>query len=277
MPIDAITTINGNTGASQAARILKESTFSLQRSLLRASSGLRITSPEVDAAGLAQFSRLDAQIGRIDAAQSNVANAVSFSQTQDGVLQQAQSALSRLGELSILAQDPTKSSADLANIQQEFGQLQDFLGGLGGETFNGVALFSGSSQTVAADGDAGQVVVDNVDLAAAGSSGGIGDVLSVSVSTPANAASALDTIQTAIQNLSTERATVGASIERLNITGENNSVLAQNLTAASSRIKDANIATESTQIAGYKVLVQSGVATLKLINQASSSSLRLLA
>jgi flagellin len=278
MPIDSVTAINGNAAAQRTARILADASLALQKSMLRASSGLRITSPEVDAAGLAQFAKLDAQISRLDAGQSNVANAVSFSETQDGALRQAQGALNRMGELSIAAQDPTKNTEDLANIQQEFGQLQSFVGGLSSETFNGVNLFSNSGQAVTSDGEGGQVAMAAVDLAAAGNAGGLSSVASgISVSTPTNAAAALTAIQTSIQNVANARATVGADIQRLNITSETNSIRTETLSAASSRIKDSDIAVESTRLGSYKLLVQSGVASLKLINQAPKSTLQLLA
>ena len=87
----------------------------LAKSLARLSSGSRIVSPEDDAAGLAQSIKFDAQINRNTAANSNVNNAVSFSQTQDGFLQKVQKALDRMSELTVLAQDATKTVSDLSN------------------------------------------------------------------------------------------------------------------------------------------------------------------
>src|SRR5215831_3356062 len=97
--------INTNISAMSSARLLSQSTTLLNKSLARLSSGSKIISPEDDAAGLAVSMRFDAQINRINAANNNVGNAVSFSQTQDGFLQKVNTALNRMSELAISAQD----------------------------------------------------------------------------------------------------------------------------------------------------------------------------
>src|SRR3974390_3397028 len=102
--------INPNISAQISARNLSESSAMLAKSLARLSSGSKITSPEDDAAGLAVSLRLDAQIKRTAAANGNVGNAISFTQTQDGFLKKIGDALDRMSELSILSQDVTKSA-----------------------------------------------------------------------------------------------------------------------------------------------------------------------
>ena len=103
--------INTNVSAQSSSRLLSESSSMLQKSLARLSSGSKIVSPEDDAAGLAVSLRFDAQINRTTAANSNVGNAISFSQTQDGFLQKIGKALDRMSELSVLAQDVTKTDS----------------------------------------------------------------------------------------------------------------------------------------------------------------------
>lgn len=278
MPIEAINSINTNLAASSTARILVESGLGLQKSLLRAASGLRLNSPEVDPAALAQFMQFDAQISRLGAVDVNVNNAVSFSQTQDGFLQGAEAALNRMGELSIAAQDPTKNPQDLAAIQQEFSQLQDFVGDVAGKDFNGVPLFSETDVSVTSDSQGGTTTLNAIDVAASGANGGLGGVMSgVSVSTPSAAATASAAINDAMQNLASMRATVGANLQNLNVTGEGNSILKENLAAASSRIADSDMATESTQLARFKLLVQSATNNLGRANALPNSTLKLLA
>ena len=133
--------INTNVAAMAATRSLAASTNSLSSSLARLSSGSKIVSPEDDAAGLAQSIRFDAQINRNRAVQSNLANAIAFSQTQDGFLVKAQSALDRMSELSVLAQDITKTNTDRSNYSVEFVQLQSYASDIGTKSFNGVPLF----------------------------------------------------------------------------------------------------------------------------------------
>src|SRR5436190_19704806 len=104
--------INTNVSALSSARLLSESSAMLNKSLARLSSGSKIVSPEDDAAGLAVSMRFDAQINRTRAAGTNVGNAISFSQTQDGFMQKVSKALDRMSELAILSQDVTKTDAD---------------------------------------------------------------------------------------------------------------------------------------------------------------------
>ena len=101
--------INTNTSALQSSRLLTESSAMLQKSLARLSSGSKIVSPDDDAGGAAVSLRLDAQINRNQAATANIANAISFSQTQDGYIQKVNDAFSRMSELAVLAQDVTKT------------------------------------------------------------------------------------------------------------------------------------------------------------------------
>ena len=104
--------INTNPGAAMAARILGESSSALQKSLSRLSSGSKIASPSDDAAGTGVAMKFGAQINRIQAAKDNVGNAIAFAQTQDGFLSKVGSALDRMSELAMLAQDETKTDAD---------------------------------------------------------------------------------------------------------------------------------------------------------------------
>src|SRR5437588_301390 len=103
--------INTNISAQTSAQLLGQSSSMLSKSLARLSSGSKISSPADDSAGLAVSMKLNAQMSRVDAATSNVGNAVSFNQTQDGYLQKVSDALNRMSELAILAQDVTKTSS----------------------------------------------------------------------------------------------------------------------------------------------------------------------
>jgi flagellin len=132
--------INTNPAASAAAYSLENVTRNLQKTLTRLSSGSRIVSPMDDAGGLAVSMRLSAAVRRTEATQSNVSNAQAFLETQDGVLKSAEKVISRLGELTQLGTDITKSTSDLALYQTEVNALKAQLGSLIGESFNGVSL-----------------------------------------------------------------------------------------------------------------------------------------
>src|SRR6185436_6342111 len=115
--------INTNTTAMASASNLSTSESMLSKSLARLSSGSKIVNPADDAAGMAVAMRLDAQVQRLNAAKSNVGNSISFTQTQDGYLKKIGKALDRLSELSILAQDVTKSDGDRTLYDAECQQL----------------------------------------------------------------------------------------------------------------------------------------------------------
>jgi len=244
----------------------------LSKSLARLSSGSKITSPEDDAAGLAVSMRLDAQINRLNATKVNVTNAISFNQTQDGFMSKVSKALDRMSELSILSQDVIKSNADRALYQKEFDTLGAYVDDLATKDFNGVSLFGGAALNVTTDSDGNTFSMNGVNMtAAAYTTATAGDV-----STTAGAVTALTNVKAAITQLATDRATVGANITRLSYTNEQLSILRENLSAANSRIKDVDVAEESTQFARYNILVQAGTAMLAQANATPQSALRLL-
>lgn len=264
--------INTNTAATAAYGNLTTSNTMLQKSLNRLSSGYKIVQPSDDAGGLAVSMKLSAAIKRTDAASTNVGNAQSFLQVQDGALKTAGKILERISELKTLSLDVTKGTTDVANYQTEFSALQDQLTSLSAEQFNGVSVFStGSATSNVAINEAGDqnVAITRADLAA--------DVTAV-----VNAASlgatgfAVADISTAIQNVASSRAQNGADFSRLAFASEMLSANKQNLEAANSRIIDVDVAKESTQLARYSILVQSGTAMLAQANSSSQIALRLL-
>src|SRR5579864_5863757 len=159
--------INTNLSAQNAATLLMQSNANLNQSLQRLSSGSKITSPADDSAGLAVSMKLSAQMSRIDAAQNNVNNAVSFSQTQDGYIQQVNTAFSRMSELSVLAQDVTKTTSDRALYQQEFTALGSYINNVSTKDFNGVSLFNGNTLNVTTDSEANTFAMAGINLGSA--------------------------------------------------------------------------------------------------------------
>jgi flagellin len=135
-----------------------------------------------------------------------------------------------------------------------------------------VSLFSASALNVTVDGDGGTFSMTSVDLSVSGYTGATG----ANVATSASAVTALDLVKTAINQLATDRATLGANMSRLSFTSQQLGVLQDNLTAASSRIKDVDVAQESTQFARYNILVQAGTSMLAQANANPQSALRLL-
>jgi flagellin len=266
--------INTNYAATVASNNLSASNSALQKSLNRLSSGSKIVNPADDAGGLAVSMKLSAAAKRSGAAASNIGNSVSFLQSQDGVLKVTGKVLDRMSELKTLYTDPTKNSDDLANYDAEFTALQSELTSLTGEKFNGVALFGSTDLSVNVSEDAGQsVALEGRDLAS--SSGGVGGLTdTASVTTLADID--LSDITDAIQDVATFRAQNGAEQSRLGFASEVLTVNKANLEAANSRIMDVDVAEESTQLARWNVLVQSGTAMLAQANQSSQVARRLI-
>lgn len=265
--------INTNFAATVAANNLAASNEMLQKSLNRLSSGSKIVTPADDAGGLAVSMKLSAAARRQGAVATNLGNAVSYLQTQDGVLKVAGKVLDRMGELKTLYADPTKSSSDLSNYDSEFSELQSQLTDLTGEGFNSVDLFGSSDLSVNVTEDGGtSVTILGRDLSSTAS--GVGVLIATAVTSLSDIN--LSDITDALQNVATFRAENGAEQSRFGFATELLTVNKANLEAAASRITDVDVANESTQLARFNILVQSGTAMLSQANQSAQIALKLL-
>ena len=271
--------INTNLAAMTGARMLDTSQRNLTKSLSRLSTGSRIVQPQDDAAGLAVSSRFTVQISRNSAVMNNLANAVSFSQTQDGFTQKVMHALDRMSELTVLAMDITKTNTDRSNYSVEFTQLQNYISDIGTKDFNSVSLFAGTGTEVTIDSDANTFTMNALDLNSTTAATGLArafDSATSAVYTTTSASSALSNIQTAIQNLADMRARIGANIQRLNVTHSQVGLLNENLSATNSRILDVDVAEETTEYARFNILVQSGTSMLTQANIMPKAALQLI-
>ena len=271
---DRVMVIKTNISALTSARNLNENQNSLSRSLGRLSSGSNLVNPSDNAAGFAVSIRLDAQISRIQAAGDNIGNALSFSQTQDGYLKKVAKALDRMGELSMLALDETKSDTDRGLYNNEFVNLQGFVKSSATRDFNAVSMFAGNPFNVTIDSEGSGFSYSGINLATTTFTNATG--AGISLTTTTLATTALTNVKLAINQLASDRATVGANQAALNMYQEQLGTLKDNMSAANSRIKDIDVAEESTNFAKYNILVQAGTAMLSQANSSSQSVLRLL-
>ena len=306
--------INTNSAASTASYHLSKNNAALQKSLSRLSSGSRITQPADDAGGLAVSMKLRGTISRMTGVEKNIDNATSFLQVQDGVLESAGKIIDRMAELKALSQDVLKNSSDIANYNAEFKNLQVQLYQMSETKFNGVSLFAttdasgtkttfntvGSGNTVSiftsATGESGSVVSMNKTSMLAALT-----IDASSVSTKKafqDAATANDEIRSfgaatvgaafelgevsvavftqALQNVATLRAENGGSVSRLQFARESVTAQKTNLEAANGRIMDVDIASESTRLAKYNILVQASASMLSQANSSSNVAMMLL-
>jgi len=261
--------INTNLGALVSQRNLADSTNSLQRSLSRLATGSKIVQPQDDAAGLAMAARLDARLKRLGATQNGIANVISFTQTRDGYLSKVQQALERMSELTTLASDTTKSASDIGLYVTEYNNLKDTITAIAGKKFNGVNLFAAAGNDVYLDEDQ----TEKFTLTAYE----LKETLTKATwKTSADAATSATEVNTALTNVTSNRAALGGDLSRLNISADTLSVLKENVSAATSRIRDVDVAEESASYARYSILVQAGTAMLAQANVIPQTALRLL-
>jgi flagellin len=282
--------LNTNTASMSAAYNLSNTNVNLQRSLNRLSSGSRINSSFDDAGGLAVSMKLSASIRRTEATQANVNNALSYLETQDGVLKTAEKVVSRMSELIQLGADVTKSTTDTELYQTEYESLQDQLVSMLKEEFNGVSLFATAGLTanghdtlevVTSEDGEQKIDISQLDLSdltdTVGTSATTGTIIADDVFDSATgAAAAISNITDAIQTLATLRAKNGSEQVRMTFAADMLAVNKTNLEAANGRITDVDIASESANLARLNILQQAGTAMLAQANQANQSVLRLL-
>ena len=268
MPI----TINTNTAATTAATNLNNANAMLQKSLARLSSGKRITSPSDDAGGLAVSMQMDASIKRADAANTNVSNAVSFLQTQDGAMDTAGQVMDRINELKTLSTDVTKSTDDVSDYNKEFVALQAQLTSLTSEKFNGVDMFSAGSTVSTLSVGTSEDGTQSVDISKAGLAN---DVSAITAATDLTSLAQTDA-SGAITNIASSRAQNGAEESRLQYAATQLTNTSNNLSAADSRISDVDVAQESAEYAKENVLVQAATAMTTQANSSSQIALKLL-
>jgi len=269
--------VNNNPASIAAQRNLSINTLSLNRSVERLSSGLRVTRAADDAAGLGLSESLRAQIRSINQATRNASDGISLTQIADGAAATIGSLLARLRELSSQSASGTVGNTERSYIDQEFVALRSEIDRIAQVTeFNGQALLSGSSISFSIaigfrSGTGNTLSLDLNDI----TTNSLG-LSSVNVSTSANATSALANIDNAISAVATARAEYGSIQNRFEATIANLQVTSENLTAAESRIRDADIALETSIFTRNQILVQAGIATLAQANTLPQQALALL-
>jgi flagellin len=217
---------------------------------------------------------MSAAIKRTDAANTNVANATSFLQTQDGALQTAGNILDRISELKTLSTDVTKTTTDTANYNKEFTALQSQLTSLSSGKFNGVDLFNhtaGLAVGTSEDGAQTQGVSQSALTTTLAGVVGATDLSSLSLTS----GTSMDVAQ-AITDVAAMRAQNGAESSNLGFASDMLSTNSTNLQAANSRIMDVDVAQESTTMAKNNILVQAGASMLAQANSSSQVALKLL-
>lgn len=264
--------ILNNVGNFGANRNLASAQMKLKLTLNRLSTGSRINSAFEDAAGLQISNNLRADIRINNQAKVNANIGMGMTEIADGSLTQATDLLSRAAELSMQASSGTTSQAGRDAINQEYQEILGQLDSLGVNTkFDGQSLF-GSNTDVRVGEDASQTVSitpGDLSTASLGLAGG-------DLSSAANASTALGNITSAIESVSAQRGQLGATQQRLSSTIEAIDTQVEAITAAESQIRDADIATEVTNLTKYQILEKSSIAAQSQSRLSQQSVLSLL-
>jgi len=274
-------TINTNVMSLNAQRSLSATTVSVATSMQRLSSGLRVNSAKDDAAGLAIAESLSAQVRGSNVAIRNANDAISLAQTAEGALGKISDSLQRMRELAVQSANATNTAADRVNLQAEYVQLADEVNRvLDATTFNGSVQLLNAAATLTFQIGANNVAAnDRVALATTDLSAatGVAAALAGNISTDQTSAqTAIDDLDDAIDEITTARATFGASQVRFESIISNLQVAAENQAAARGRIMDADFAVETANLSRAQVLQQAGSAMVAQANQAPQQVLALL-
>lgn len=278
--------INHNISALNAYRNLTINNTNTSKSMEKLSSGLRINRASDDAAGLAISEKMRSQIRGLDMAERNALDGISLIQTAEGALSSTHEILQRMRELAVQSANGTYKNADREEVQKEIVELKAEIDRIAKDTeFNGSKLLEGSKkgtggvdiggvfsfQIGANDGQKVELKISNMSTSATGL-----NLEAVDVSTVGKAEGAITKIDAAIQQVSSERARLGAVQNRLEYTVDNLGTMSENLTAAESRIRDLDMALEMTNFTKNNIMNQAAQSMLAQANQLPQGVLQLL-
>ena len=266
--------VNTNLFAQTAQRNLSQVSERIGGNFARLSSGLRIASASDDAAGLGVSERLRSQVRSLGQAGRNAQDGISLAQTAEGALNEVSSNLIRMRELAVQASNETLSATDRDAIDVEFQALDDEINRIATQTeFNGISLLNGSSsfdiQVGLDTGESIAVTTQDVTSATLG-------VATLDTQDETNASAALAALDTAIGSVSTARGNLGAQVNRLGSAFRSIQNTREGLSAAESRIRDVDVATESADLTRNSILQQAAVSVLSQANVQPQLALSLI-
>ncbi|WP_304222866.1 flagellin [Gracilinema caldarium] len=283
--------INHNLSAMYADRSLRVTQTSMDKSMEKLSSGMRINRAGDDASGLAVSEKMRSQIRGLNQASTNASNGISFIQTAEGYLQESQDIIQRLRELAVQASNGIYTAEDRMQIQVEVSQLVDEIDRIASHAqFNGMNMLTGRFARATGENvvtasmwfhiGANMDQRERVYIGTMTSKGlgvrNAGDNSILSLADPDTANRAIGTLDEALKKVNKQRADLGAYQNRLEHAIRGIDIGAENMQAAESRIRDTNMANEMVKFTKDRILSQAGNAMLAQANQKSQGVLQLL-
>lgn len=270
--------IQTNIASLNAQRSLSNATLELGKSFRRLSTGLRISTASDDAAGLAISERLRSRVRSIQQAERNANDGISLTQTAEGALDEVNNILVRMRELAIQSANGTLTGVDQNTLDNEFQQIKDEIQRIAlGTEFSGFNIFDGSSSTVSLHVGAGSTAgIDTLDITLSAVTTADLGIDTISIGSGSDIGAAQVAIDGAIDEVSELRGLFGATENRLSSTIAQLKINAENLSAAESRIRDVDIASETANLTRAQILQQSAISILAQANVQPQSALSLL-
>lgn len=283
--------INHNLSAMFANRSLGVTNASVEKNMEKLSSGLRINRAGDDASGLAVSEKMRSQIRGLNQASKNAANGISFIQSTEGYLQETQDIIQRIRELAVQASNGIYSAEDRMQIQVEVSQLVDEVDRIASHAqFNGMNVLTGRFARdggenivtgsmwfhIGANMDQRERVYIGTMTSKALGVKNIGDDSILSIADPDSSNRAIGTLDAALKQVNKQRADLGAYQNRLEHAVRGIDIGAENLQAAESRIRDADMASQMVEFTKNQILAQAGNAMLAQANQKTQQVLQLL-
>ena len=274
-----------NVDTASVLRNLDKTQRQISGNIQRLSAGLRITKAGDDAAGLAISEQLKALVRGFAQAQRNGSDGISMTQVAEGALNEIHGALIRMRELAVQSANGTNSTTTRSFIDQEYQALKSEIDRIANATdFNGQKLLNTSTQfmfqigafAVTAENTISVSMLDMNISALGGSVAGATTLAGTTVSTMTAALNSISSIDQAVTDISTQRGRLGAAQNRLTLAIDNVASTRENLLAANSRVRDVDIATETSEFTRNQILGQAGVSVLAQANQLPSVGLSLL-
>jgi flagellin len=268
-----------NVASLDAQKTLTRNSNSLAKSFARLSSGFRINTAADDAAGLAVSESMKSQIRSYTVAERNANHAISMTQTAEAALGEMHDILGRMRELAIQSANGPMTATDRGYLNTEFSALKDEMSRIQGSSkFNGKLLVATAGEAITFQVGLNNTASDQITLTFGGLS--LTTLLAASTSvagtTASSALNSIGRIDGAIGIISNERAKYGAAMNRLDVTVSTIQTMRVNLSAANSRIRDVDVAEETSQLSRNQVLSQAGVSVLAQANQLPQLAMGLL-
>lgn len=272
--------VQHNLTAANTNRQLGITTNGLQKSTEKLSSGYKINRAADDAAGLSISEKMRNQIRGLNKASDNAQDGISLVQTAEGALNEVHSMLQRMSELAVQAANGTNATTDRTALNDEVQRLKTEIQRVGSTTqFNKMNILdggfsAGTKKALQVGANANQTI--SIAISALKSVVGSSLIGDLRISTATNAQSAITTVQSSIEKLSTLRSKLGAVQNRLEHTVANLDNISENTQSAESRIRDTDMAEEMVQYSKNNILQQAGQSMLAQANQANQGVLSLL-